>query len=596
MLNALLLALLLAGDAGAPAPWREPPDPAATAGLLEAIARLPPAPTLPFADGSDGAGKAALPEAVSWEAFTRDPTHQGATGTCALFAEVAATEVQYAINNCDVPGVFDTPPAGCLRRPGDDDPRAADHRLLRLDERGRAVLDLSEQLILSCSGLGYAWGGSAVWPFMNERGDNRGASFDPRDPYELKYARSGWGYWQWLDRVGTVQEAAAPYRFPYELPGLHDHAAAYRQLTARRADEPFPGTCPLVHRFGAGDPDGDGPRAAPAPLADDGCELAQVADRAGAGPPVFFRVPLAAHRRLDAAAAPGWLAAGHVVVDVVGGPLEPDPDHPGRLRCAPGACRRDDPLCVGHVILLIGYEASGELLIVRDSNGAIYRVPRGDCGYGVGETTLLLLGDDPWNPAGPSVVALPAPTCARAEHRELYRWLRDDSDRDGIRNGWDVCLYSPNPAAIDRQAPGEDQRIVGTGRLLDPLFEDGDAWPDERFELEDDAWDPARGLRSGCDSCPGVPVAQPAWRYPVPTGFRDDPDPWGWVCDGCPYSAEWSFEAYRANVPSAENDPDGDGISGCDTCPALPSYDPRGLLDSDDDGLGDACDDDPAER
>lgn len=605
MLETLRLALLLAGSAAGGDPPLDPPapalatwdrpDPAATAPLLEAIRRLPPAPPLPAPPPGLHA-KSILPETVSWENFTRDPSHQGATGTCALFAEVAATEVQYAINNCDAPGVFPDPPAGCLRRPEDDDPRAAEHGLLRLDERGRAVLDLSEQLILSCSGLGFAWGGSAVWPFMNERGENRGASFDPFHPYDLKYARTGWGYWQWLDRIGTVQEAAAPYRFPYELPGLHDHAAAYARLSARLADEPFPGTCPLVHRPGAGDPDGDGPRPPPEPLADDGCEIAQVAARFGAGPPVFFRVPLAAHRRLDAAQAPPWLAAGYVLVDVVGGPLVPDPDHPGRLRCAPGACHRDDPGCVGHVILLIGYEDWGQTLIVRDSNGAIYRVGRGECGFGVGETTLLLLGDDPWHPAGPSVSALPAPTCARDEHRDLDRWLHDDSDGDGIRNGWDVCLYLPNPRAIDRDAPGEDPRIRGPGRLLDPVFEDGDAWPDERFPLADDEWDPRLGRRSGCDTCPGVPVAQPAWIYPVPFGFRDDRDPWGWVCDGCPYSFEWSFAAYRAAVPTDETDPDGDGITTCDTCEGLPSYDPRGLLDTDGDGLGAACDDDQPER
>ncbi len=610
MLSALLLALTFAAEAGGgPEPPSDGPPPsvvgvppaaagaAATTALLEAIARLEPVPPFgPAGFGPGDAGKTALPEAVSWEAFTRDPTHQGATGTCALFAEVAATEVQYALNNCDAPGVFETPPAGCLRRHGDDDPRAADHGLLRLDDRGRAVLDLSEQLILSCSGLGYAWGGSAVWPFMNERGDNRGASFDPYRPYALKYSRTGWGYWQWLDRVGTVQEAAAPYRFPYELPGLHGHAEAYERLVTRLRDERFPGTCPLVHRFGGGDPDGHDRRRPPRPFADDGCEIAQVAAQAGAGVPVFFRVPLAAHRRLGHEQALAWLAAGYVLVDVVGGPLEQDPDRPGRLRCASGACKPFDPSCVGHVILLIGFEDSGETLIVRDSNGSIYRVRRGDCGFGAGELTLLLLGDDPWRPAGPSVLALPAPSCTREEHRELYRWLRDDSDGDGIRNGWDVCLYSPNPRSIDREAPGDDHRIVGPGRLLEPVFEDGDAWPDERFELGDDEWDPALGLRSGCDTCPGLPVAQPAWRYPVPHGFRDDPDPWGWVCDGCPYSAEWSFETYRENVPTDENDADGDGITGCDTCPELRSYDPRGLVDTDDDGLGAACDPDQPER
>jgi hypothetical protein len=285
-----------------------------------------------------------------------------------------------------------------------------------------------------------------------------------------------------------------------------------------------------------------------------------------------------------------------VVVDVVGGPLRPDPDHPGRLQCASTTCKPDDPQCAGHVILLIGYEESGEVLIVRDSNGSIYRVPRGDCGYGAGEMTLLLLGDNPWAPAGPSVVALPSPTCARGEHRELHRWLHDDSDRDGIRNGWDVCLHSPNPRSIDRQAPGEDHRITGPGRLLEPTFEDGDAWPDERFELDDDEWNPADGRRSGCDTCPGLPVAQPAWSYPTPTGFPVDTDPWGWVCDGCPYSREWSYEQYLENIPTAESDPDGDGISTCDSCGAAASYDPRGLVDTDDDGLGAACDDDQPAR
>ncbi|MBI5501730.1 MAG: hypothetical protein HY907_15910 [Deltaproteobacteria bacterium] len=535
-----------------------------------------------------GAKQSAIPDAVSWETFTRDPVHQGATGTCALFADVAAIEIQYLLDNCDA---LPEPPAACPIRPEDDDPSAAGLVLVRTDDRGRLFLDLSEQLVLSCSGLGYAWGGAAVWPFQDEDGANRLSSFEPDEPYDLKIARTGWGYWQFLDRIGTVPETVVPYRLPFEREALHDYDAAYARLYGSSALDPFPGTCPLVHRRGAGDPDGDGPLEPPEPFAEGGCEIARVAERTGEAAPVFFRVPLGAHRAVAADDVVDYLAAGYVVVDVVGGNLVPDPEHPGRSRCDEATCAFGEPSCAGHVLVLVGYEDGGETLIVRDSNGSHHRVLRGACGYGVGEMSVLLLGDDPLHPGGPAVESLAAPTCSRAEHRELSRWLRDDSDGDGIRNGYDVCLFSANPRLIDRDAPGADPRIVGDGRLLDPVFTDGDAWPDEREEPGDTEWNPVEGLRSGCDSCPGLPVAQPARRTAPPEGFPEDPDPWGWVCDGCPYTPQESYAEYLERIPTDRGDRDGDGIHDlCDTCRRRATRDPRAMIDLDDDGRGTACD------
>jgi hypothetical protein len=584
MSGAFLLVLLLAA---APPP---PGDAASADAWSQAVRSLPLAPHLRAPTGTDAAKQSARPSSVVWEQFTHDPIHQRATSNCALFAEVAAAEVQYLLGNCDT---LDPPPPGCPLRPEDDDPSAAGRALIRSDANGRLWIDLSEQLVASCSGLGYGWGGSGVWPFMNEQGVPLVGRFDPDRPYDLKYARTGWGFWQWLDRVGTVVEEIAPYALPYETFGNHDYAASYARLfAAGGAREPFPGTCPLVHRFGAGDPDGDGPLAPPEPFADDGCEIAQVAERAGAGVPVFFRVPLAAHRRVAEEDLLDYLAAGYVVVDNIGGGLSPQPGAPGRLRCDYASCALDED-CRGHVILLVGYESGGATLVVRDSLGSHYRIRRGACGHGIGELMLTFLGGDPLHPSGPPVTSLAAPTCSRAEHRELYRWLRDDSDGDGIRNGYDACLYSANPRLVDRAAAGTDPRIIGQGALLDPVFDDGDAWPDEREPLGDDEWDPALGLRSGCDSCPGLPVAQTARNEAMADGFAEDRDPWSWACDGCPFTQEWSYAQYLERIPTDENDPDADGIAAvCDSCPGQYARWAADLVDLDGDTLGKVCDPD----
>lgn|GEM_PF-2166631 len=577
----------------------------------EGVAALPEAPPIhrlpcplckvdapPHPGGEAPAPGAGLGTARTWEAYAGYLRNQEGAGLCALFGDLAVVEVQYAIANCERLCRGSSAPecSFCPVRPGDDDRTAGGLPGPGLDlvqERTVDVggvlvhagwdLDLSEQVVVACGEHGYHQVGAGAM------------------------ADGAAGHWRWLDQVGTVPEALAPYRLEYVWwtpgSGLFDPHLPGFWWPPRHASwtdrDRFYGTCPLVHRFGAGDPFAL-PFGSPEAAARAGwCEMRAIAEsspfRPGAQEAVVFRARETGWRAVRAEDLLGYLWAGYVVADAMGGAWHGSDDRPGWWECDLRSCAFGAD-CGGHIILIVGYEDGGDTLIVRNSHGEAgpMRIRRGTCGVGVGNAmSVLFLGDDPLAPSGPAIRSdrIESNCTTPAEGRSLSDWLADDADGDGIRNGWDVCLYSPNPALLRPRRHGEavDPRVVDPGFVLeDPIFEDADAWPDETSapsdprRLADDEWDPARLLRMGCDSCPGFPSAD---RH---TG---DDDFWGLACDGCSFSRQERYSEFDARRPTEVSDPDDDWVAGnCDTCPAVWDARATANLDPDGDGLGMACD------
>jgi hypothetical protein len=196
---------------------------------------------------------AGLGTARTWEAYAGYLRNQRGAGLCALFGDLAVVEVQYAIANCERLCRGSSAPecSFCPVRPGDDDRTAGGLpgpgldlvQERRVDVGGVLVhagwdLDLSEQVVVACGEHGYHRVGAGA------------------------VADGAAGHWRWLDQIGTVLEALAPYRLEYvwwtpgsgvsdpHLPGFW-----WPPRHGSRTDlDRFYGTCPLVHRFGAGDP------------------------------------------------------------------------------------------------------------------------------------------------------------------------------------------------------------------------------------------------------------------------------------------------------------------------------------------------------
>jgi len=154
----------------------------------------------------------------------------------------------------------------------------------------------------------------------------------------------------------------------------------------------------------------------------------------------------------------------------------------------------------------------------------------------------------------------------------------DDMDGDGIADGVDNCLETPNPDQADLDGDG-----VGDAC---------DSCPDESNPDQADA--DADGLGDSCDNCPDTAnldqddfdgdgvgnVCDICPNEPNPGQADTDGDGLGDACDNCPDAAN-----------PDQDDFDGDGVGdACDNCPDEPNPD---QADADSDGFGDVCDNCP---
>ncbi|MEZ4467344.1 MAG: fused MFS/spermidine synthase, partial [bacterium] len=148
----------------------------------------------------------------------------------------------------------------------------------------------------------------------------------------------------------------------------------------------------------------------------------------------------------------------------------------------------------------------------------------------------------------------------------LWVVVLPDQDRDGITDGDDVCVATPDPDQADADADGVGDACDVCPAVVDP--EQGDADAD--------------GVGDACDNCPGEGPAD-----------QTDTDGDGLV-DVCDHDDD-DDGVLDVDEPGQGTDPldpdtDGDGVGdGPDLCPAVADPD---QADLDGDGIGDACDDD----
>ncbi len=156
---------------------------------------------------------------------------------------------------------------------------------------------------------------------------------------------------------------------------------------------------------------------------------------------------------------------------------------------------------------------------------------------------------------------------------------QDDADEDGVGDACDNCENDPNEDQLDSDGNGVGDACEGD--------RDGDGWPDEEDNCLDDK-NPDQddrdedGVGDVCDNCPddeNGPDAGPN------NQLETDGDGVGNVCDNCPDDPNGPTAG-----PNNQLNSDDDSFGNvCDNCPFLTNQDQH---DTDQDEIGDACEDD----
>ena len=330
-----------------------------------------------------------LPESVDWSpyvAFRREGHDQSGTVKCGTFGIVGMMQSQYGINCCDQHGVEACDPhrvGGCAT-PCYDDPSDDDVNGCWAPTGVEAVrwangwaphqpmqLDLSEQLLISCSAHGYRNPGDYADVFNDYDFLTRiGTTVEALQPFRQPYDRvESWEYWPIrrarsddLDRLygscALIDRGHGSFdyydaTFPAGVVDLEEIAA--RSLAEPPVPAPAVRHAPLFRLWGVTNPCG---YPSPEPWPPSGCSLGIDLVQAD-------EVPHAIAAGYVLGTCMNWSAAGEYRVG----------DQRWR-RCNIANCATDPGACgAGHCIVVVGYEEYGDVLIIFDSYGDVGNSP-----------------------------------------------------------------------------------------------------------------------------------------------------------------------------------------------------------------------------